>query len=840
MHRNRRGCLIRGLFIWMVLGARSSEAQFSANYQTNLISGVASNWSGDYLVGSNTLADVLLIQNSGVLSNGYGYLGYEVGSSNNSVVVSDTGSIWSNALWLAVGQSGGGNSLVVSNRGQVFSIGGIVGSGSSNNSVVICGTGSVWNAGNSQLRVGGFSTTGNSLVISNGGRAVNSSGGMSGDGNLLVVTGPGSVWSGGFSMIGGSINHLVVSAGGLVTGGGIGIIDGWSNTAVLVTGTGSVLSNTFDLYVGDYGWGNHLVISNGGRVFNNTGTIGFDTRSSNNLVLVTGTGSIWSNRNDLVVGAYGAGSRVIVDNGGSVFSVSGSVGNGMSGSNNSVVVNGTGSVWSNRGILQVGYWGCSNSLAISDGGKVFNGFGYLGYNPGSSQNTVVVRGSGSVWRTSVNLNVGYNGAESGLVVSNGGLVIDNGDVNVIGYGFSSSNNSVLVTDPGSVWTNAYDLWIGQSGNHNSLVISNGGRVIAFDANYVISSSNRVVVTGAGSTWISGSNAGNLKIGTSGSGNSVVVSKGGKVISTFGVIGESGGNNFVLVTDNSSVWSNSGALFMGSTASANLNSLVISNGGLMFNRDCTVGINSSNNSVRVVDNGVWKNRLLFAGGVGSSNSVVVAGGTVLASQVIVGAGGPDCDSVFELDSGTVTVGGVSGTGTLEVRYGKFILNGGVLQADTLVLMNACSLFVRNGGTLLFNHLVLDPNLSAVGDGIPNGWKQEHGLDPLDLNLAGEDADGDGMSNLQEFLAGTDPTSAASSFLITGVVRTGNDVLVSWTTGIGRTNALQVTSGAVDGSYATSNFADLFIVTNTVGTVTNYLDVGGATNHPARYYRVRLVP
>ena len=31
-----------------------------------------------------------------------------------------------------------------------------------------------------------------------------------------------------------------------------------------------------------------------------------------------------------------------------------------------------------------------------------------------------------------------------------------------------------------------------------------------------------------------------------------------------------------------------------------------------------------------------------------------------------------------------------------------------------------------------------------------------------------------------------------------------------------------------------------VTNTVGTTTNYLDLGAATNVPAFYYRVRLVP
>jgi hypothetical protein len=60
------------------------------------------------------------------------------------------------------------------------------------------------------------------------------------------------------------------------------------------------------------------------------------------------------------------------------------------------------------------------------------------------------------------------------------------------------------------------------------------------------------------------------------------------------------------------------------------------------------------------------------------------------------------------------------------------------------------------------------------------------------------------------------------------------------GPGKTNALQATTGAGDGSYQTNAFANLFIVTNTVGTITNYTDVGGATNKAARYYRIRLVP
>ncbi|HXI84029.1 MAG TPA: NF038122 family metalloprotease [Verrucomicrobiae bacterium] len=83
-------------------------------------------------------------------------------------------------------------------------------------------------------------------------------------------------------------------------------------------------------------------------------------------------------------------------------------------------------------------------------------------------------------------------------------------------------------------------------------------------------------------------------------------------------------------------------------------------------------------------------------------------------------------------------------------------------------------------------------------------------------------------------------SAPPFQITSIVRSNNNILISWTTGIGQTNALQATAGTGNGSYATNNFANIFIVTNATTTSTNYTDVGAATNFPSRYYRVRLVP
>ncbi len=46
----------------------------------------------------------------------------------------------------------------------------------------------------------------------------------------------------------------------------------------------------------------------------------------------------------------------------------------------------------------------------------------------------------------------------------------------------------------------------------------------------------------------------------------------------------------------------------------------------------------------------------------------------------------------------------------------------------------------------------------GDGIPNDWETKYGLNPNDASDAQKDADGDGMTNKQEYGLGSDPTKA----------------------------------------------------------------------------------
>ena len=47
-------------------------------------------------------------------------------------------------------------------------------------------------------------------------------------------------------------------------------------------------------------------------------------------------------------------------------------------------------------------------------------------------------------------------------------------------------------------------------------------------------------------------------------------------------------------------------------------------------------------------------------------------------------------------------------------------------------------------------------------MPDAWELAHGLNPNDPSDAAGDLDGDGKTNLEEYLAGTDPTDPLSRF------------------------------------------------------------------------------
>ncbi len=112
------------------------------------------------------------------------------------------------------------------------------------------------------------------------------------------------------------------------------------------------------------------------------------------------------------------------------------------------------------------------------------------------------------------------------------------------------------------------------------------------------------------------------------------------------------------------------------------------------------------------------------------------------------------------------------------------------------------------------------------------------------LAAPNADpyGKGISNYDQFLLGLNPTNPASVFQILSIAPQGANMVVTWKTGGGSTNVVQATGGDVSGNYAT-NFTDIsgpIAIPGSGDTTTNYLDGGGATNSPSRFYRIRLGP
>jgi T5SS/PEP-CTERM-associated repeat protein len=464
---------------------------------------------------------------------------------------------------------------------------------------------------------------------------------------------------------------------------------GASNNQLNVFNSGTVLTNTGNLTIGNAGSSNSLVISNQGSVVNSNGFVGYS--SSNNNVLVTGTGSTWSNTDRLVVGLGGSGNRLVITNGASVVNSNTTI--GWYAGSNSAVVKGLGSTWTNTGIMLVGENAGGNTLDVLDQGKLSSVGGVIGN--GSSNNRIQVSGSNSVWSNSLGLTIGNGGSSNSLVISNEASVVNT--VGNIGYTASASNNIVTVTGTNSAWTNSGDLNVGYAGSGNSMVISNQGSVVnssGFIGLTSNSTNNSVFVTGTNSSW---SNSSLLLIGYNGSSNSLVITNGGSVVNnSFGYIGYGSSNNIVTVTGTNSAWTNRRDLYVGYISSSNR--MVISNGAsVMVNSNGYIGTASPNNSVLVTGAGsAWTNTAnLYIGASGSSNSLVISNGgrVVVNSNGYIGNGSGSSNNIVT----------VTGNGSAWTNLGNLFIGNGSNSGNTLTVTNggavsAANIYINSGSTL----------------------------------------------------------------------------------------------------------------------------------------------
>jgi hypothetical protein len=145
----------------------------------------------------------------------------------------------------------------------------------------------------------------------------------------------------------------------------------------------------------------------------------------------------------------------------------------------------------------------------------------------------------------------------------------------------------------------------------------------------------------------------------------------------------------------------------------------------------------------------------------------------------------------------------------------------------------------GNTSEFSATTVVPPPSDNGaDGLPDQWMLAHftHVDPRsnDKSRASDDADGDSLTNLQEFRAGTNPNSATSWFHLTAISRSGTDRLLTFASVAGKTYRIESKDDLLS---ATWILLEDQVSAN--GPSTQVTD-SSAASLPRRFYRVSVEP
>lgn len=460
-------------------------------------------------VGNSGSDNVLIVTNGGTATSDVHILvGLAATGSSNTVLVTGAGSLLHAGAELQSGNLGDGNSITIAAGGTATSANTVLGVelGSDNNTVLVTGAGSLMQT-TGDIQSGGKGV-GNSFTIANGGTALSANQGVVGNdvnsvNNTALVTGVGSTWTNLGMIVGvfGSDNTLTIAAGGQVFSGEnlniIGSAPLADNNTVVVTGVGSLWQADLNFFVGGTGSGNSLIITNGGTVGAGRPIIGAVVEGNNNSVVVSGAGSalVMTNRfgvpgSNARVGGAGSFCSLIITNGGLVnFANETRIGASSGTSNNVVLVSGSGSIFrTTGGPVSVGRnVGGNNSMMVADGAVAES----LGGNIGSancSNNTVTITGAGSVWDLgtadlSIPRAAGLNAPNNVLNLSNGGLLTNVASV------FMDGDDSAVNIGDGTATASA---------NVNAVALSATSSQLNFNNGLLRANAGGALVSGAGS------------------------------------------------------------------------------------------------------------------------------------------------------------------------------------------------------------------------------------------------------------------------------------------------------------------------------------------------------
>ncbi len=361
-------------------------------------------------------------------------------------------------------------------------------------------------------------------------------------------------------------------------------------------------------------------------------------------------------------------------------------------------------------------------------------------------------------------------------------------------------------------------------------------------------------------------------------NSVTDAGGGIYNYGFGGGGNVNVSNSTL-SSNTAPGSSGGAIYNYAAASTVINSTISGNsafnGGAIFNEgsgtitsltllSCTLSGNSTANAAsgNVYNNGAFggsatltiSNTIFKTGASGPNilNNVgtVVSQGYNLSNDAAGGDGsiGPGgfLNATGDIRNTDPLLGPLANNGGPTLTH-AFPINSPVLDkgksfglpfdqrgllrtADSPVFANATGGDGTDIGAVEFYPL---GGVDTDGDGMSDDFETFYGVsDP------NGDPDGDGLTNLQEFQAGTNPLDPLSALRIIAVARSGNNLTVTFSLAVaGKMYRLERKDALTDAFWSSiSGVADLTVVSTGSAQLT---DLGGAsvTKH---FYHVRVLP